>query len=810
MIMKYLHRQVGATLSLFYDIKSDFGSTDIPVCEFLTDTDDTDKNVCATKKSFFSCAIVPHLIIILHSLILSLGTANAEGNDRKEKIIVLSPAMDAVVIGTQCQYAEDTRKTLTIDSVSAPSFSRFAESFQENLNFGFTRSDYWLRFTIQNTATSVNDWLLEISYPHLDIIEFYEQEGSSTGTSSAEWKMKKYGDFLPFDTRSIKHRNFVIPLHLPDSAKRTFYIKVEASGSLQVPMTISRTHAFYAKSLQTEILFGLLYGILSVMALYNLFVFFSLRSVSYLFYVLYIIPLGVEYFAGSGHAYQYWWSESSWWQNQVFLVTNGLWRAALCAFAYKFLDAKVFLPAFLRYALVTLGGVSLGMIVVSMLFITEFVRVAGAFQVIAVTTTVLISGAAAWQRGNNSARFLVIAMSTFLLGSVINMLRIADIVPSMLVTEYGTHIGSMIEVVVLSLALADRYRIMRLDKEQTQQQMLAMQTEANQLLEKKVLVRTRELESKNEEIQRQLFILDTQAHEIGETNAALQEKNMLLEEANNELKEVYHSLQIAQAQVIQTEKMASLGQLTAGIAHEINNPINYIVGGVTLLKENIGLIERMLELYDRAANEHHLHQYFSEVEALKREQRLDVLIPHTFKTVEVIAEGAKRTEEIVRGLRTFARPYDNALKKSNINENLDLTVEFLQHQCRGRITIIKHYGALPEIECVPGELNQVFMNILVNAIQAIPPKQQGEITIRTEQKGEEVYICIKDNGQGISSANRQKIFEPFFTTKDIGKGTGLGLYISFTIIEKHQGDISVESAEGQGTEFCIRLPLHQS
>jgi signal transduction histidine kinase len=340
--------------------------------------------------------------------------------------------------------------------------------------------------------------------------------------------------------------------------------------------------------------------------------------------------------------------------------------------------------------------------------------------------------------------------------------------------------------------------------------MLAMQTEANQLLEKKVIVRTRELESKNEEIQRQLFILDTQAHEIGETNAALQEKNMLLEEANNELKEVYHSLQIAQAQVIQTEKMASLGQLTAGIAHEINNPINYIVGGVTLLKENIGVIEQMLELYNRAANEHHLHQYFSEVEALKREQRLDVLIPHTFKTVEVIAEGAKRTEEIVRGLRTFARPYDNALKKSNINENLDLTVEFLQHQCRGRITIVKQYGALPEIECVPGELNQVFMNILVNAIQAIPPKQQGEIIIRTEQKGEEVYICIQDNGQGISPANRQKIFEPFFTTKDIGKGTGLGLYISFTIIEKHQGDISVESTEGQGTEFCIRLPLHQS
>lgn len=760
--------------------------------------------------------IILLFVIVSVGLIMAFTAAEADektasNNKLHEKVIVLSANSGTFVIGTHCGNAEDTRKTLTIDSVSASAFSRFVQSNQENLNFGFTRSDYWLRFTVRNTTPAANDWLLEISYPHIDIIEFYEQADKPTSDgSSARWKMKTYGDFLPFGTRTINHRNFVIPLHLPDTALHTFYLRVEASGSLQVPMTLSRTHDFYAKSQQTEILFGLLYGILSVMALYNLFVFFSLRSVSYLFYVLYIIPLGIEYFAGSGHAYQYWWSESSWWENQVFLVTNGLWRAALCAFAYQFLDAKVFLPPWLRYVLFTLGGVSLGMIVVSMLFITEFVRVAGAFQVIAVTSTVLISGAVAWQRGNRSARFLVIAMSTFLLGSVINMLRIADIVPSVLVTEYGTHIGSMIEVVVLSLALADRYRIMRLDKELTQQQMLIMQTEANQLLEEKVTVRTRELESKNEEIQRQLFILDTQAHEIGETNAALQEKNMLLEEANNELKEVYHSLQIAQAQVIQTEKMASLGQLTAGIAHEINNPVNYIIGGVSLLKENIAVIQQLLEKYERGTEEHHLHVYFAEAEALRRELRLDVLLPHTFKTVEVIAEGAKRTEEIVRGLRTFARPYDNALKKTNINENIDLTVEFLRPQCRDRISITKLYGSLPEIECVPGELNQVFMNVLINAIQAIPPKQQGEITIRTMQKGEEVYICIRDNGQGISSALQQKIFEPFFTTKDIGKGTGLGLYISFTIIEKHEGSITVASTEGQGTEFCIRLPIHQT
>ena len=169
-------------------------------------------------------------------------------------------------------------------------------------------------------------------------------------------------------------------------------------------------------------------------------------------------------------------------------------------------------------------------------------------------------------------------------------------------------------------------------------------------------------------------------------------------------------------------------------------------------------------------------------------------------------EGASRTKEIVMGLRNFSRMDEDAVKVANVNEGLDSTLMLLRNKIKNKITIKKDYGEIPPIECYPGKLNQVFMNILNNSADAI--KDEGEIGIRTWGDNNFIYVSIKDNGKGMSENVRKKIFEPFYTTKDVGQGTGLGLSISFGIIEKHKGTITAKSKKNEGSEFIIKLPVN--
>ena len=170
-------------------------------------------------------------------------------------------------------------------------------------------------------------------------------------------------------------------------------------------------------------------------------------------------------------------------------------------------------------------------------------------------------------------------------------------------------------------------------------------------------------------------------------------------------------------------------------------------------------------------------------------------------------EGAMRTAEIVKGLRNFSRLDQNEFRKANLNESIESTLLLLHSTYKNRIEIERDYGSIPEVDCFPGQINQVLMNILSNAVQAIPEK--GLITIKTKQIDTAVQVSIKDSGSGMDEQIRKKIFDPFFTTKEIGKGTGLGLSISYGIIQKHSGDISVFSAPGKGTEFIITIPIKQ-
>jgi signal transduction histidine kinase len=286
------------------------------------------------------------------------------------------------------------------------------------------------------------------------------------------------------------------------------------------------------------------------------------------------------------------------------------------------------------------------------------------------------------------------------------------------------------------------------------------------------------------------------------TNAQLQAQ---------QLQHTVKQLQTTQVQLVQTEKMSSLGRLVAGLAHEINNPINFMQGNFTHLDNYIESLIDIIQVYQQE-----YPQDNAVIQEKAKKLDLEFLIEDLPKILTSMKIGAKRISEIVVSLRNFARLDEVGIKKVNIHEGLESTLSLLQHRIREDIQIIKEYGNLPLIECCPAELNQVFMNILNNAIDAVLKQQnkfiEKKIFIKTETTDSQTAkITIGDNGIGINFEIKPKIFDPFFTTKPVNQGTGLGLSISYQIIEEHQGHISLKSVPDQGTEFIIEIPikLHQ-
>ncbi|MEG4344555.1 AAA family ATPase [Microcoleus sp. A003_D6] len=302
----------------------------------------------------------------------------------------------------------------------------------------------------------------------------------------------------------------------------------------------------------------------------------------------------------------------------------------------------------------------------------------------------------------------------------------------------------------------------------------------------------------------------------------LQEKNTLLREQAIQLELALQELQAAQTQLIQTEKMSSLGQMVAGIAHEINNPINFIYGNLTHASDYFYDLLGLLNLYQEQ-----LPNATPEIQNFAENIDMEFLISDFPRLLDSMQVGAERIRQIVLSLRNFSRLDEAVMKRVDIHEGLDSTLLLLQNQLKVKpeypgIEIIKEYGQLPEVECYAGFLNQVFMNILSNAIDAIEeslvtspiesiPKKKSQVRIRTSViNSNQVEIRIADNGAGMTEEVSQKIFDPFFTTKRVGSGTGLGLAISYQIVvEKHHGRLTCISALGQGAEFVIEIPLKQ-
>jgi signal transduction histidine kinase len=262
--------------------------------------------------------------------------------------------------------------------------------------------------------------------------------------------------------------------------------------------------------------------------------------------------------------------------------------------------------------------------------------------------------------------------------------------------------------------------------------------------------------------------------------------------------------------------MRSLGQLVAGVAHELNNPISFVSANVEHLRDYTQRLERALDAYADAPWPPEARAGF---EAMCRELRIDQVLADLPSLLADCEEGARRTKRIVNDLRTFSRSEGRETWRStDLHVGIESTLALLNHRFQDRITVHRDFGDLPEVECLPGQLNQVFMNLLANAADAMG-KRPGNIWISTKVSAREatlqspepaVVIEIRDDGPGMTADIRSRIFEPFFTTKDVGQGTGLGLSISYAIVQSHGGTLGVESSPGAGTTFTIVLPVRRS
>jgi two-component system NtrC family sensor kinase len=283
---------------------------------------------------------------------------------------------------------------------------------------------------------------------------------------------------------------------------------------------------------------------------------------------------------------------------------------------------------------------------------------------------------------------------------------------------------------------------------------------------------------------------------ISQTRGELKKKIFELEGANQELKDT-------QAKLVHSAKMISLGQLVAGVAHELNNPIGFIYSNMTHLRE---YSEKLINLVNVAEKEP------QKLSGMKEEYEFDYIVQDMPKLIASCEDGARRTKDIVLGLRNFSRLEEAKLKEIDVHESLDTTLNLLAGEIKNRVEVHKLYEPVPRVSCYASQVNQVFMNILSNALQAIDGK--GQIWISTQpirdtmDKNGKVQVSIQDSGKGMRADVLEKIFDPFFTTKGVGQGTGLGLSISYGIIQSHGGEITVRSEVGVGTEFIIVIPVY--
>ena len=699
-------------------------------------------------------------IVVLIAKLSNAQVLVSEGSD--QKLIVN--------FNNNVSYLEDKSGSLAFDDVMTS--NAFLPVGKDVPNFGITNSTFWLKLQIEN-LTHREIYRLQISQPALDEIDFYQKNKNGV------YETSRSGEYLPFGSREFFDPNYIYGLRLDTLNKNEIYLRVRSRDNLQVPIVINTQEAIFEANKIKDYIFGIFAGIMVVMFLYNTFLYITVRDKTYLYYIIYLATVILTQCSIQGYTFQYLWPNSTFLAQWSAFIFSPMVGVASAYFMRIFLNTALFTPKLekgfkyfnIAYAITFLLAV-FGYFNISYTLITACAA--------SLSLYMMIGAYLIFKKGFKPARYFLLAWSMFLTGVTIYSMTNVGALPINNFTFYTMPFGAAAEVVLLSLALADRINVLKKEKEESQAEALRV-SQQNQKL-----------------ITEQNIILEQKVHE----------RTLELEETNEELNVTLTYLKDTQTQLVNAEKMASLGQLTAGIAHEINNPINFVSANLKPLKTDISEVFEVVDKYETINAETELKEKLKEIEAFKRKVDLVYLRQEIGTLLSGIEDGARRTAEIVSGLKNFSRLDESDIKEANINEGIESTLVLVRSSIPRNIEVITNLGNLPIIECFPGKLNQVFMNVLTNALYAMTKKESLEkhkLTITTFEKDNHVYVVFEDTGIGMTPEVKEKVFEPFFTTKDVGEGTGLGMSIVFKIVESHHAKMEIESEAGKGTKITLVL-----
>jgi signal transduction histidine kinase len=517
------------------------------------------------------------------------------------------------------------------------------------------------------------------------------------------------------------------------------------------------------------------------MFIYNGFLAVSTKDLDYVYYIFYIFSVGLTQVVLFGYGDKYLWPNSSWLSQHCVYLLGALSGLGTIFFVIRFIKIAHYAPTIHKILKVY---IALEVAAILLAVLGYFNASYNLINFNAATSLILLVAAIkAARQGFRSAKFFLLAWTIFLVSVTLYAFKDFGILPYNYFTVYALPFGSAIEGILLSFALADKINTFKKDKEDSQERMISVMKENQSLIEQ------------------QNIKLEAMVHE----------RTQDLERANDDLSATLNDLKMTQKQLLESEKLASLGQMTAGIAHEINNPINFVSSNIQPLKRDVSDILTLLDEYAQVSDLEQMREKLPTLQKRYKDLDIDYLKREIDMLLHGIEEGSRRTAEIVRGLRIFSRMDRDALVTASINECLGSTLVVMKSVTKGEVTLVREMqDDLPAIDCYPGKLNQVFMNIINNAVQAtkLPGRTTADrqVTIKTFLREDNVCISVTDNGCGIPEDVRSKIFDPFFTTKGVGEGTGLGLSIAMGIINEHHGRIEVSSEPNKGTEFLIILP----
>ncbi|HYK43549.1 MAG TPA: 7TM diverse intracellular signaling domain-containing protein [Parafilimonas sp.] len=716
------------------------------------------------------------LIKIIRSCILTLYVVFLLSPALAAEPILFSNPSRIVSVGKNLEILED--KEGKYDERTIMAATGFHISTNDVPLFPIPDVNVWLRFSVTNNS-SLNAVYLFIEHFNVSKITLYK----------AESELKP----IYVDGNALHHPAdnslpaYIKNLSLAPGTSGIFYMHVESVHPVVFSTYVGSQPAIQEEIKKQIFTVSVYVGIVAAVFLYNLFLFFPTRDRNYFLYIMYVFCLGFAQLTLAGYPFKFLWLSQPSLNYYAVPVTSCLAGVFGILFSIQFLRTNFYTPVLHKILIATAALYALG-IVFSLAHNNKL-----SYDVLDYNTPVvgilsIIAAFIVTAKGYRPALYYAISWLFFLAGLIVFSLRNIDVLPSNSFTTYILFMGSSIEAVLLSIALADKINTLKKEKEQSQAEALQKSRENEQLVREQNVMLEQKVVQRTQEIQ----------------------------EANNQLSDALNNLKDTQTQLVEAEKMASLGQLTAGIAHEINNPINFVKSNINPLRLDVKDLLDVLHEYSSLHSIQDgaiLREKLSKIESLKEDIDVELIQKEIHNLILGIEEGAERTAEIVRGLRTFSRLDEAALKTVNIHDGIVSTLVLLKNSIPYNIKVEKEFNARGNIECFPGKLNQVFMNILTNAIHAIKAKQEKEeegfIWIKTRDvNNDSTEISIKDTGVGMTEEVKRRVYEPFFTTKEVGEGTGLGMAIAFKIIEKHAGKIEIVSSPCAGAEFIITLPNH--